>query len=59
MVSFDKEFRAVSDNITFHSIEIDHVANATNIAESKRAREADEAARESKRDLVAHPDVLG
>ena len=42
MVSFEKEFREVSENINFHSEEIDHAANAANIAESKRAREVEE-----------------
>ena len=47
MVSFDKEFRDVSDHIDLHSNEIDHVANAANIAESKKAREMEEANRQS------------
>lgn len=36
-VSFDKEFRQVSENIAFHSTRIDWVANAANIEEAKRA----------------------
>lgn len=48
MVSFDKEFRGVSDNINFHSAEIDHIANAANIAESKKARETEEVIRQGK-----------
>ncbi len=46
MVSFDREFREVSDNINFHSAEIDHAANAANIAESRKAREVEEANRQ-------------
>jgi len=46
IVSFDREFREVSDNINFHSAEIDHAVNAANIAESKKAREAEEANRQ-------------
>ena len=39
LVSFDKEFRDVSEHIKFHSAEVDWVANAANIAESQKARE--------------------
>ena len=50
MVSFDKEFREVSEKISFHSVEIDHSAHAANIAESRKAREAEEAIRQGKGD---------
>ena len=46
MVSFDKEFREVSEKISFHATEIDHIANAVNIAESRKAREHEEAFRQ-------------
>lgn len=46
MVSFDREFREVSENINFHSAEIEHVANAANIFESKKARESEELAKQ-------------
>ena len=45
-MSFDKDFRQVSDSIDHHSKEIDLVANAANISESKKAREKEEAARQ-------------
>jgi hypothetical protein len=45
-VSFDKEFRQVSDNIAHHSTEIDWAANAANIEELKRVRGSEEATRQ-------------
>ncbi|KAL6715489.1 hypothetical protein ACLMJK_006450 [Lecanora helva] len=47
VLSFDKEFREVSDYINLHSAEIDHIANAVNIAESKKAREIEESHRKT------------
>jgi hypothetical protein len=44
-VSFDKEFQQVSNNISHHSTQIDWAANAANIEEAKKAREAEEKAR--------------
>lgn len=51
VTSFDKDFRDVSEHITFHSAEIDWVANAANIEESQRARQMEEETRQGK---VAH-----
>ena len=45
LTSFDKDFGQVSANIAYHSTEIDWVANAANIEESSKAREAEKAAR--------------
>lgn len=46
-VSFDQEFLEVCEHITFHSAEIDWVANAANIADSQKARETEAATRET------------
>ena len=40
--SFDKDLLEVSDSIRHHWTEIDIVANAANIVEAKKAREAEE-----------------
>lgn len=40
--SFDKDLLEVSDNIRHHWTEIDIVANAANIEEAKKAREAEQ-----------------
>ena len=52
MISFDRDFRDVSDNIRFHSAEIDLIANAANISESKKARETEQAARKGTLPLI-------
>ena len=52
MVSFDKEFRDVSDHINLHRNGIYYVANATDIAKSKKARETEEANRQSEHALL-------
>lgn len=47
-VSFDKEFREVSEHINFHSTELDWVANAANIADGQKGRAESDNARMSK-----------
>ena len=47
-VSFDKEFREVSEHIHFHSNELDLIANTANIADGQRGRAESDHARMSK-----------
>ena len=47
-VSFDKEFREVSEHISFHGTELDWIANVANIADGQRGRVESDNARMSK-----------
>ncbi len=47
-VSFDKDFREVSEHINFHGTELDWIANAANIADGQRGRAESDNARMSK-----------
>ncbi len=47
-VTFDKEFREVSEHINFHSTELDWIANAADITDGQRGRAESDIARMSK-----------
>ena len=47
-VSFDKEFREVSEHINFHGTELDWIANAADIADGQKGRAESDNARMSK-----------
>lgn len=47
-VSFDKEFREVSEHINFHGTELDWIANAANITDGQKGRAESDNARMSK-----------
>ena len=54
-VTFDREFREVSEHINFHSTELDWIANVADIADSQKARVESDNARMSKLFSVVGP----